>query len=41
MDLNVTVKNLSSGSVVLGRSTATDTYSMTFVKLDEQRREDW
>ena len=32
--LNVTVKNLSSG-VVLGRSTATDTYSMTFVKLDD------
>ena len=31
--LSVSVKNLSSGSV-LGRTTATDTYSMTFVKLD-------
>ena len=31
--LSVSVVNLSSGSV-LGRTTATDTYSMTFVKLD-------
>ena len=31
--LNVTVKNLTSGGV-LGRTTATDDYSMTFVKLD-------
>ena len=31
--LNVTVKNLTSGAV-LGRTTATDNYSMTFVKLD-------
>ena len=31
--LNVTVKNLTSGAV-LGRTTATDDYSMTFVKLD-------
>ena len=31
--LNVTVKNLTSGAV-LGRTTATDEYSMTFVKLD-------
>ena len=31
--LNVSVKNLTSG-VVLGRSIATDSYSMTFVKLD-------
>ena len=31
--LNVSVKNLSSGTV-LGHTTATDDYSMTFVKLD-------
>ena len=31
--LSVSVKNLSSGSV-LGRTSATDAYSMTFVKLD-------
>ena len=31
--LRVSVKNLSSGSV-LGRTSATDAYSMTFVKLD-------
>ena len=31
--LNVSVKNLSSGAV-LGHTTATDDYSMTFVKLD-------
>ena len=31
--LNVSVKNLTSGAV-LGRTTATDEYSMTFVKLD-------